>query len=111
MPHATLHKALYILAYPTMRKFYLLLLIRCVVRLRLSFLSSSSSSLLLELDLVDVRDVVVGRVRELLDEERLTLCVLARVDVDLDDETDELRGCVRTVLLLRKVEFELLLLL
>ena len=85
--------------------FYLLRFVREVVRLRFSVLSSSSSSLL-ELERVDVRLVVVGRVRELDDEVRLTVCDWVRVGVDLDVVTDELRCFVRSLLLLLKRELD-----
>ena len=68
---------------------------------------SSSSSSLLELELVDVRVVVVGRVRELDDGVRLTFCGSVRVGLDLDVVTDGLRCFVRSVLLLlRKRELD-----
>lgn len=86
--------------------FYLLRFVREVVRLRFSVLSSSSSLLELELERVEVRLVVVGRVRELDDDVRLTVCDWVRVGVDLDVVTDELRCFVRSLLLLLKRELD-----
>jgi hypothetical protein len=88
---------------------YLLRFIRSVVLLRLLLSSSSSSSLLeLELELLDEREVVDGRVRELDDEVLLTLCDFFCVGVGFDVVTDVLRCFVRSLLLLlRKVELDL----
>lgn len=70
--------------------------------------SSLASSSLLELELLDEREVVDGRVRELDDEVRLTLCDFFCVGVDFDVVTDVLRCFVRSLLLLlRKVELDL----
>ena len=82
---------------------YLLRFDRSVVRVRVVFLSSSSS--LSELELVDD----VDRVRELEDDERLTLGGGVRVCVDLDLESVALRCLARSVslVLTRELDEEL----
>ena len=83
-----------------MSKSYLLRFDRSVDLLRV--LLSSSSSSLSELELVDDRVEVVVRLRELEDDERLTLDGGVRVCVDLDLESVVLRCLVRSMSLLTR---------
>ena len=81
---------------------YLLRFERSVERLRVVFLSSSSSSSLLELELVDV----VDRLRELDDDERLTLGGGVLVFVDRDLVRVDCRCLARSTLLLLTRELD-----